>query len=418
MSTLSRMSGGLQYMGHTSRDWKQKFAREESEDDVKKLLDFFKKMQKINPEFFYDYDIDADNRAALKTILPHTLHKLCRWHIMKKYKDHLALLYKAHEKLKVELNAVLNHPLMPSEFERAWKNLIQRYNLQDDEVMNSLWDDRHEWISAYYKEIFCARMTSTQRSESMNRILKKIFVKEKHDLHLFAQQVDKCIQTRKAVEHAETVANESEVKTTTKFGFEVQLSKVYTRAVFADFKETLHCSTAFRAERCPENPTKYLVHHYNRSDAFDWARHNFHVVADEKKGVYELLKIPEVYIMKRYTRNARSDATFDRRDYEQTTPDGTSLFCRRKLLTETAMDLANRATRSNAGCHRALSGMRALIEEVDVLNEEEEEEEEEEAAKLKQAEKSQHDKNAEQVENTEHSRTSAIKKQTILPPPV
>ena len=96
---------------------------------------------------------------------------------MKKYKDHLALLYKAHEKLKDDLNAVLNHTLMPSEFERAWKDLIQRYNLQDNEVMNFLWDDRHEWISAYYKEMFCARMTSTQRSESMNRILKKNFVK-------------------------------------------------------------------------------------------------------------------------------------------------------------------------------------------------------------------------------------------------
>ncbi|XP_073363225.1 protein FAR1-RELATED SEQUENCE 1-like [Aegilops tauschii subsp. strangulata] len=261
MSTLSRMSGGLQYMGHTSRDWvnkKQKFAREESQYDVKKLLDFFEKMQKINPEFFYDYDVDADNR---------------------------------------------------------------RYNLQDDKVMNSLWEDRHEWISAYYKEVFCARMTSTQRSESMNRILKQNFVKEKHDLHLFAQQVDKCIQTRKVVEHAQTVANEVnkkgpsktaknittetnnffislvhnsaflimelEVKTTTQFGFEVQLSKVYTRAVFADFKETLYRSTPFRAERCPENPTKYLVHHYNRSNAFDWARHNFQVVADEQKGVYE-----------------------------------------------------------------------------------------------------------------------------------
>ena len=41
---------------------KQKFAREESQDDIKKLLDFFEKMQKINPEFFYDYDVDADNR--------------------------------------------------------------------------------------------------------------------------------------------------------------------------------------------------------------------------------------------------------------------------------------------------------------------------------------------------------------------
>ena len=87
--------------------------------------------------------------------------------------------------------------------------------------------------------------------------------------------------------------------------------------------------------------------------------------------------------MKRYTRNARSSATFYRRYYEQTSPDGSSLFCRRKLLTEIAMELANRATRPDARCHRSLSGMRALIEEVDVLNEEEEA-----AAKLKQAEKS------------------------------
>ena len=63
---------------------------------------------------------------------------------MKKYKDQLALLYKAHEKLKDGLIAVLNNPLMPSEFERAWKDLIQKYKLQNDEVMNSLWEDRNE----------------------------------------------------------------------------------------------------------------------------------------------------------------------------------------------------------------------------------------------------------------------------------
>ena len=42
--------------------------------------------------------------------------------------------------------------------------------------------------------------------------------------------------------------------------------------------------------------------------------------------------------------------------------------------------------------------------------------EEEEEAKLKQAEKSQHGNNVEQVENTEHIGTGAIKKETILPP--
>ena len=36
----------------------------------------------------------------------------------------------------------------------------------------------------------------------------EFFFKQKHDLHLFAQQVDTCIHTREAVEHAEIVANE------------------------------------------------------------------------------------------------------------------------------------------------------------------------------------------------------------------
>jgi hypothetical protein len=123
-------------------------------------------------------------------------------------------------------------------------------------------------------------------------------------------------------------------------------------------------------------------------------------------------KIPEVYILKRYTRNARSNPTFDRRDYEQTTPDGTSLFCHRKLLAEIAMDLANRGTKSDAGYHRAMSGMRALMEEVDVLNEEEE------VAKIQQAQNSMLDNNTEQTGGVEHTATAQIKKEIILPPPV
>jgi hypothetical protein len=73
--------------------------------------------------------------------------------------------------------------------------------------MNNLWAERTTWISAYWKEFFCARMTSTQRSESMDFVLKKGFVKEEHNLHIFAQQVNNCIQTRREAETAEAVAS-------------------------------------------------------------------------------------------------------------------------------------------------------------------------------------------------------------------
>jgi hypothetical protein len=70
-----------------------------------------------------------------------------------------------------------------------------------------MWEDGKDWISAYFKEAFCARMTSTQRSESMNAILKRGYVNEQHNLHRFVEQVNNCIQNRQMKEHEQTMAS-------------------------------------------------------------------------------------------------------------------------------------------------------------------------------------------------------------------
>jgi hypothetical protein len=96
---------------------------------------------------------------------------------------------------------------MPTEFEAAWAALVQKYNLQNDQMMMQLWNDRKMWISTYYKNIFCARMTSTQRSESMKHVLKRGFVKGTQNLHKFARRVNACIQTRMQKEYEQTMAS-------------------------------------------------------------------------------------------------------------------------------------------------------------------------------------------------------------------
>lgn len=144
---------------------------------------------------------------AIPKIFKRTLHKLCRWHITRKHKVALAKLYKLFPDLKKQLQAILNHPLMPAEFESAWHELVAKYSLHNVTVMVSLWNERKDWISAYWKDVFCARMTSTQRSESMNSVLKRGFVKEQDDLHIFVQQVNNCIQARREAETAENSAS-------------------------------------------------------------------------------------------------------------------------------------------------------------------------------------------------------------------
>jgi len=81
-------------------------------------------------------------------------------------------LYKLHEGLKIKLLTVINHPLTHIEFEAAWNELVDEYGIREDETIKGLWDSRKLWVAAYFKPLYCGRMTSTQRSESVNRMLK------------------------------------------------------------------------------------------------------------------------------------------------------------------------------------------------------------------------------------------------------
>jgi hypothetical protein len=89
--------------------------------------------------------------AAIKKVFKKTQHKLYRWHMLKNYRWELKKLYKLHDSLKIKLLPVINHPLTPTEFEAAWKELVDEYGLQEDDTINGLWDSRHLWIAAYFK---------------------------------------------------------------------------------------------------------------------------------------------------------------------------------------------------------------------------------------------------------------------------
>lgn len=58
------------------------------------------------------------------------------------------------------------------EFEDAWCKLIQTYDLSENEWLKGIYMLREKWIPAFLRTMFCARMSTTQRSESMNKFFK------------------------------------------------------------------------------------------------------------------------------------------------------------------------------------------------------------------------------------------------------
>jgi hypothetical protein len=77
---------------------------------------------------------------------------------------------------------------------------------------------------------------------------------------------------------------QSETITYSHYGFDVQLSKIYTHRVYNKFRETCKTSTAFDIEDDKEQGDGYfLVRHRTVPTDFPWIQHSFKVMARYNK---------------------------------------------------------------------------------------------------------------------------------------
>jgi hypothetical protein len=75
-----------------------------------------------------------------------------------------------------------------------WEKLVDECGIWEHLAIVVLWQKRKIWIAAYFKGMYCGRMTSTQRSGSQNRVLKDGYVGSVTTCHMFAKRVLDSIQ--------------------------------------------------------------------------------------------------------------------------------------------------------------------------------------------------------------------------------
>jgi len=145
-------------------------------------------------------------RQAIKVVFDKTHHTNCRWHILRPWEFELDQLYTQHKdmKLKEKLESLINYPLGPTQFEVEWNRLVDECGIAEHPAIKALWEKRERWISAYFKGMYCGRMTSTQRSESQNRVLKDGYVNESTSLHMFAKRMLDSLQHADHMDTGET----------------------------------------------------------------------------------------------------------------------------------------------------------------------------------------------------------------------
>jgi hypothetical protein len=113
-----------------------------------------------------------------------------------------------------------------------WSELVCKYELGENDWLKNLYRRCENWISTYLRTTFCASVSTTQRSESINKFFKD-YVRSSTMVSDFVYQYEKALDAHYSKD------KERDVKTktfrpilTTCYRMEAEAAKVYTKKSF------------------------------------------------------------------------------------------------------------------------------------------------------------------------------------------
>ncbi|KAL2933742.1 Protein FAR-RED IMPAIRED RESPONSE 1 [Bienertia sinuspersici] len=181
-------------------------------------------------------DQDRAMRVAIAGVFPNTRHRFCLWHIMRKVPEKIGHIIQKHEDFMEHFQHCMCKTWTEECFERRWSEIIETFEIQDEKWLQSLYEDRKQWVPTFMRDMFFAGMSTTQRSESINSFCDK-YVSRKTTLQEFVDKYKQAVKDRKRDEN-QANAKCNQKTPTLKIGspFEVQVSKLYTHAIFKKFQ--------------------------------------------------------------------------------------------------------------------------------------------------------------------------------------
>ncbi|KAK9187334.1 hypothetical protein WN944_018726 [Citrus x changshan-huyou] len=183
-------------------------------------------------------DQDKAMKAAIENVFPNTRHRWCLWHILKKIPEKLGG-YKEYRDISNVLHCAVYDSQSSAKFEETWHHMIVEFELGGNEWLRGLYNERYRWVPCYLKNSFWARMSTTQRSESMNAFFDG-YVNSKTTLKQFVEQYSNALKNKAQKEVEEDARCSShQLPCVTSYAMEKQIRDVYTISKFQEFQQEL-----------------------------------------------------------------------------------------------------------------------------------------------------------------------------------
>uniref|UniRef100_J3MQP1 Protein FAR1-RELATED SEQUENCE n=1 Tax=Oryza brachyantha TaxID=4533 RepID=J3MQP1_ORYBR len=269
--------------------------------------------------------------AATKT-LPDTYCLFCEKHILGVVREELQSLDLELEDFVTDLRKCIDWYRLEESFESCWDSVIRKYGFINNELLRSLYDIRRQWAPAYTKKVFCARNLLPQSCHNLENVVEKHF-SCKTQLRVAVQQLEQAVCNFYEKEAQADYLTTFQMPTLrTASPVEKQASSIFTRSIFDKFQEQFVESFGYHADRLEVEDV--MLHKY--CVTVSEGNEEAHTVSfnPEKKTVgcscclFEscgilcrhalrvfiiegVRSLPMAYILKRWTKHAKSIVTLD-----------------------------------------------------------------------------------------------------------
>lgn len=301
---------------------------DESESSFTWLFRTWLSAMNDRPPISITTDQDRAIQAAVAQVFPETRHCICKWHILREGQERLAHIYLAHPSFYGDLYSCIIFSETTEDFESTWKSLMDKYDLQKNDWLQAVYNARKQWAPVYFRDTFFAAITSNHGVSSFF----DGYVSQQTTIPLFFKQYERSLEhsLEKEIEaDYETICNTPALKTPSPM--EQQAANMYTKKIFAKFQEELVETFAYTANNVEDDGviSKYRVAKYEHDNKVYMVTLNISELKAncscqmfEYSGVLcrhiltvftvtNVLTLPSHYILKRWTRNAKSGIGID-----------------------------------------------------------------------------------------------------------
>ncbi|KAG0478127.1 hypothetical protein HPP92_012846 [Vanilla planifolia] len=320
---------------------------DESDESFRWLFETFKlAMRGKQPKTIVtDQSITISNAVA--AVWPGTSHRLCVWHVYQNAAKLLNHVFQGSKNFAKDFGRCIYDYEEEEDFLLAWRTIVEKYELGNNEWLCRLFDDREKWAVAYNRHIFCADIKSNLQIENLCNVLKK-YLSPQLDLLSFFKQYERLVDEHRYSElQADFHASQSFPRIPPSKMLR-QAANLYTPVVFEIFRKEFEMFIDCMLFSCgdvdtiseykvgfPDKPKEHFVRFDSSDCSVACSCKKFEFMGIQCCHALKVLdfrnikELPLKYYLKRWTKEAkigkRRDGEISANDGEPKSPTTTSI---------------------------------------------------------------------------------------------